>query len=99
MSTKKRKSDLPEDAAALAGADAMRTTLHPEYEMPVDASDDGAVGGGESDHATMQAQREEFKIKLDAALFEIERLRAAASEPCARCNFYSDWTVRVRATV
>jgi hypothetical protein len=60
--------------------------------------------GDESDHATMmRAQRDEFKAKLDAALLEngrlkvgIERLEAAASEPCPRCHFYSDWTVRVR---
>jgi hypothetical protein len=50
--------------------------------------------GDESDHAKMmRAQRDEFKAKLDAALLRIEHLE---SEPCARCNFYSDWTLRVR---
>ena len=59
--------------------------------------------GDESDYATMRAQRDEARAERDeaqaeraAALLEIERLRAAASDPCARCNFYSDWTLRVR---
>ena len=45
---------------------------------------------------TKALKYDEAEAKLAAALLENERLRAAASEPCARCNFYSDWTVRVR---
>jgi hypothetical protein len=62
------------------------------------ASEEAAIGGNdggdESIHTKMmRVQRDEFKAKLDAALLENERLKA---EPCARCHYYSDWTVRVR---
>jgi hypothetical protein len=85
MSSKKRKGNLPETSTTHARPTASRNEKlsQPNPKMDDDNGDES------SDHSMMRAQ-------LAAALLEIEHLRAAASEPCARCHFYSDWTVRVR---
>ncbi len=36
------------------------------------------------------------QAELVAAMLDNERLRAATPASCPRCNFHSDWTVRVR---
>jgi hypothetical protein len=49
--------------------------------------------------ATMRTQRDHWRAQaeeLAAAQPKNERLRTAALAPCPRCNFHSDWTVRVR---
>jgi hypothetical protein len=100
MSSKKRKGDLPANAAAETVQKASRNVAQSLQAMP---GIDDAGGGDEAELATMRMKFDESQAKLAAALLDIERLKignarleAAASEPCARCHFYSDWTVRVR---
>ncbi len=108
-SGKKRKDALPEHTAAEVAQKASRMIEQPSQTMP-DSCDDG--GGDDSTKMRIQRDEAEAKLaaallkierletgrdaELAAALLKIERFEAAASEPCARCNFYSDWTVRVR---
>ena len=97
MLSKKRKGDMPENAAAEAAQDSSRNvelSSRPAGASNPDAHDDGT--DEESDYATMRVQRDEARAKLAASELRNEILEAAASEPCVRCNFYSDWTVRVR---
>ena len=95
MSSKKRKGDLPESATAeTAQAASHHVNQLSQLKAGIDAI--GASGDDDEDHATTRIKLDEAQAKLAAALLEIERLRATASEPCPRCHFYSDWTVRVR---
>jgi hypothetical protein len=110
MSSKKRKGGLPENAAAEAAQKSLRNS-DPSQPMP-DIAGDGSgeeedhasmrmkLDESQAKLAAALLEIERLKIgrdaELAAALLKIERLEAATSEPCARCHFYSDWTVRVR---
>ena len=89
MSSKKRKGDVPENAAA-EDVHATSRNMQPKSDT------DGGNQRNEPDFATTRILLMQRDAELASALLEIERLRAAASEPCSRCHFYSDWTVRVR---
>jgi Ran GTPase-activating protein (RanGAP) involved in mRNA processing and transport len=91
MSSKKRKGDLPVHATAEAVQKSLRSSKLSQPELDMDDDE-----GGKSDHAATRKLLAQRDAELAAALVKVERLEAAASEPCARCNFYSDWTVRVR---
>ena len=92
MSSKKRKGDMPAATTAVAAQKASRN-IKPSLAKP-DIDDEDS--DDELDLATMRMKYKESQAKLAAALLKNERLEAAASEPCPRCHFYSDWTVRVR---
>ncbi len=94
MSAKKRKGDLP--AISATGESDQTTSPDAKLSQPTGQADHGGDDSDESSHATTRTLLRQRDAELAAALLEIERLRAAASEPCARCNFYPDWTIRVR---
>jgi hypothetical protein len=90
MSSKKRKGDELGNATAEASQ-----TSSPNLNQS--KPDNNKVDGGdEYELATIRTLLMGRDAELAAALLEIERLRAAVAEPCPRCHFYSDWTVRVR---
>ena len=92
MSSKKRKGDVPETTAAPSAQKVLRNVRQSsQLKAGIDKGD-----GGDEDHAPTRIQRDEARAELAAARLKIEHLEATASEPCARCNFYSDWAVRVR---
>ena len=90
MSSKKRKGYSRANPTAKVAQKASRNA---ESSHPLPEIDDL---GDESDLATMRMQRDQARAELAAALLRNEQFEAAAAEPCARCHFYSDWTVRVR---
>ena len=91
-SSKKRKSDLPESASI----NAEQITQSSESSKPESIFDDGDESSWRHQLAAMRTRLDESQTKLAASQAEVERLRAAAMAPCPRCNFHSDWTVRVR---
>jgi hypothetical protein len=91
MPPKKRKGDFPATQTVESAQKSLRNSDPSRSMLNIETDDDD-----ESDLATMRAKYNESQAKLAAALLKNERLEAAASEPCARCHYYSDWTVRVR---
>jgi hypothetical protein len=110
MSSKKRKGGLPENAAAEAAQKSLRNSDSSQA-MP-EIAGNGSGEEEDHASMRMKLDESQAKLaaalleierlkngrdaELAAALLKNERLEAATSEPCARCHFYSDWTVRVR---
>jgi hypothetical protein len=94
MSFKKRKSDLPDNAAnQLSEQNDAQNAVISQTES---SSDDSDASDLRRQLAAMRAQRDEARAELAASQVENERLRSAALTPCQRCHFHADWTVRVR---
>ena len=107
MSSQEHNGDLPENPTDEETAQKTpQNTNHSQTEPDIDDNEsDLAKTRMQRDEARAELAAALLKneqleagrgAELSAALLKIERLEAAASEPCARCHFYSDWTVRVR---
>ena len=89
MSFKKRRCDSSSDS--VAGQTALRDVESSDtHDAELDLRQQLAAMRTQRDHWRAQAE------ELTAVQLENESLRAAALAPCPRCNFHSDWTVRVR---